>query len=218
MLIVLYRAIGLLLAISENWKQDRGRLFYNLVRPRRTESLGDRMNSPVLSNVQFAFAAFFAAMFAAMIRRSDIWYPFTPTRTHEPGEWSGLGDFVRWGSAFVMLLCVPATYFIYVLQFLQDYANSFALSPFPPTVWDFFKVVVLVLMVLPPLACYNIWQVLVRVFGKYLYSERAMAEIQKHYPVAFKGSYANAVAYALVYVMLPLAGAVIVVYYSRGGA
>ena len=168
--------------------------------------------------IQFAFTAFFAAMYAAMLRRADIWYPFTPTRTHEPGEWAGFGDTLRWIFAFAALLCTPAVYFVYMLLVLQEHASSFLISPFPPSLADIFKIMVVILLVAPPLACYNLWQVIVRAFGRHLYSQRAMDEIKKHYPVAFSGSYANGVAWAFVYVLAPIFGVAIVLYWSRGAA
>lgn len=162
--------------------------------------------------IQFAFTAYFAAMYAAMLRRADIWYPFTPTRTHVPGEWAGFGDTLRWIFAFVALLCLPAIYFVYALLFLQEHAAAFAVSPFPPSLYDVFKIMVVIVMVAPILACYNLWQVIVRAFGAHLYSERAMEEIKKHYPVAFSGSYANGVAWAFVYILAPILGVAGVLY------
>ena len=171
-----------------------------------------------LSVIQFAFAAFFAAMYAAMLRRADIWYPFTPTRTHMPGEWAGFGDTLRWIFAFGALLCLPAIYFVYALLFLQEHATAFAVSPFPPSLLDIFKIMVVIAMVAPPLAFYNLWQVIVRAFGHRLYSQRAIDEIKKHYPVAFSGSYANGVAWAFVYILVPIFGVFIVLYMARSGA
>jgi hypothetical protein len=171
-----------------------------------------------LSVIQFAFAAFFAAMYAAMLRRADIWYPFTPTRTHMPGEWAGFGDTLRWIFAFGALLCLPAIYFVYALLFLQEHATAFAVSPFPPSLLDIFKIMVVITMVAPPLAFYNLWQVIVRAFGHRLYSQRAMDEIKKHYPVAFSGSYANGVAWALVYILVPIFGVFIVLYVASSVA
>lgn len=168
-----------------------------------------------LSVIQLAFAAFFAAMYAAMLRRADIWYPFTPTRTHEPGEWAGFGDTLRWIFAFAVLLCLPATYFVYALLFIQEHAAAFAVSPFPPSLLDVFKIMVVITMVAPPLAFYNLWQVIVRAFGARLYSQRAMDEITKHYPVAFSGSYANGVAWAFVYILAPIFGVAIVLCAAR---
>lgn len=170
-----------------------------------------------LSVIQFAFAAFFAAMYAAMLRRADIWYPFTPTRTHEPGEWAGLGDTLRWLFAFFALLLLPAIYFVYCLLFIQEHAAAFAVSPFPPSLLDIFKIMVVIIMVAPPLAFYNLWQVVVRAFGSYLYSQRAMDEIKKNHPVAFSGSYANGVAWAFVYILSPIFGVAIILYKAHSG-
>lgn len=170
-----------------------------------------------ISAIQFAFAAFFAAMFAAMLRRADIWYPFTPTRTHEIGEWADSRDILRFLTAFVGLLCLPAVYFVYALLFLQENASAFAVSPFPPSIGDILKIMVVIIMVAPPLACYNLWQVSVRALGPRLYSQRAMDEIKKHYPVAFSGSFASGVASALFYLLAPVIGAAVVLYKARGG-
>jgi hypothetical protein len=69
-------------------------------------------------------------------------------------------------------------------------------------------------MVLPPLGFYNIWQVIVRVFGGVFYSDRAIQEIQVHYPVAFTGSYANAIACAFFYFLCPIIGCTIIFFYQ----
>jgi hypothetical protein len=187
--------------------------------PHKERSLEKEMGTASqISVIQFAFTAFFAATYAWMLRRADIWYPFTPTRTHEPGEWAGFGDTVRFILAFAALLCLPAIYFVYALLFLQEHSGAFAVSPFPPSFGDVGKIFVIILMVAPPLAFYNLWQVIVRAFGAYLYSKRAMEEIKKYYPVAFTGSYANAVAFALVYILAPIFGVAAVLYSARSGA
>src|SRR5260370_11145057 len=135
-----------------------------------------------LSVMQLVFAAFFAAM----LRRADIWYPFTPTRTHESGEWASFSDTLRWIFAFAMLLCLPATYFVYALLFILEHAAAFAVSPFPPSLLDMFKIMVVITMIAPPLAFYNLWQVIVRAFGLHLYSDRAIKEIENHYPLSLQ--------------------------------
>jgi hypothetical protein len=152
----------------------------------------------------FSFTAFFAAVYAALLRRADLWKPFTPTLTSVPGKWVGLSDSIRWMLSFLFLLLIPAVYFTYTQLFIRDQAAIFSVGRFPPKFIDLWRIFVVVTLAAPPVGFYCIWQAIVRSAPKFFYSDLAIEAITKEYKNAFDFGHGATIAWGLTWIFLPM--------------
>jgi hypothetical protein len=153
--------------------------------------------------LQIVFAAFFSMFFSAILRRADIWFPFTPTMTHVPGRWIGFNDLIRRVFSAVFLLIAPAVYLSCVLVELSHHAQKVNLDVREATLGDAFRALVVFLMVIPPLGFYDMWQGIVR-SSRWFYSGKAIAKIEEVYPNAFKSGAIAAFVEGLLCVLVPI--------------
>jgi hypothetical protein len=153
--------------------------------------------------LQLAFTAFYGASFSALLRRADIWLPFTPTFTATPGKWVGWQDVLRWILAGFFLLFLPALFLIYVLLAFSQQPQALQLNLLPPSLSDIFKFAVVLSLVLPQLGFYDVWQAIVKSFPRVFYSEGAIKKIEEHYPNAFQSGHGTVVAWGLGWIFVP---------------
>lgn len=153
--------------------------------------------------LRLALAAFYAGGLSAMLRRADIWFPFTPTFTATPGKWFGWQDALRTAFSGIFLILLPAFYFFCVLAVLAKEPAPFTIHLTPPNIWDIMKFVVIMSLIAPQLGFYDLWQVLMRSLPDLFYSTDAKKRIQEHYPNAFLAGYGSTVAWGLGWICFP---------------
>ena len=154
--------------------------------------------------LQLTFTMFFGATYAAVLRKADLWYPFTPTYTDTPGQWMGHSDALRWALAFALLIVLPAIYFSCIQLVIVTYPAVLSSGRLPPTLLDLLRIVLLTFLTLPALGFYNLWQAIVRSYPQRMYSQEYIAKIKSHYQNAFVVRPASAVFLALAYIAGPI--------------
>ncbi len=139
-----------------------------------------------------------------MMRRADIWFPFTPTFTaarFQAGSWR---DALRYVLSGIFLILLPAAYFTGVLVVLTKEPAPFVIHFTPPALLDITKFVVVMSLVAPQLGFYDLWQAIMRASPDWFYSNHAKTEIRTHYADAFKpGRAAAAVAWGFGWIFIP---------------
>lgn len=153
--------------------------------------------------VKIVLGAFSSIGISAVLRRADIWFPFTPTFTSEPGKWVGWQDFVRIALAGCFLIFLPGVYFTCVMAALSQTPPPLSLNLADPGKGDIWTLIVLMTQILPALGFYDLWQAIMKSFPS-LYSDDARKKIQTHYKNAFTAGHGAVVAYGLGLVCIPL--------------
>jgi len=164
---------------------------------------------PVL---QLAFTALYGTFFSAILRRADLWSPFTPTFTAAPRQWGSWQDAFRFALSGIFLLLLPTLFFIYVQLVLSSRAEVLTVT-LPPTLSDLSKIITVLSFVFPQLGFYNAWQAIVRSRPTLFYSDVAIRKLEDLYPNAFKAGRANTMASALVWIVIPTL-ALLALFYS----
>ncbi len=155
--------------------------------------------------LRLVFAAFYAAGMAAVLRKADIWFPFTTTLTATPGKWVSWKDAIRWALSATFLVIMPALYLSYVQIALAKQPPLLAVHFIPPSIRDLFKFVVVMSLIAAPLGFYDFWQAIMRALPNLFYSEFAKDEILEHYPSAFTAGHGATVAWGLIWIFIPTA-------------
>lgn len=154
--------------------------------------------------LQLLFTAFYGGSFSALLRRADLWFPFTQTFTAATGQWVGWQDALRWVLAFSFLIFIPAIVFAYVQLVLLHRPPLISINLLPPSLSDFWTIAVVLSLIAPQLGFYNFWQVLMRSLPKIFYSEQAIRTIEEHYPNAFKAGHGATLAWGMVWIFVPI--------------
>lgn len=153
--------------------------------------------------LRYALTAFYAGGWSAIMRRADIWYPFTPVYSMETGRWVGLRDAFRFALSTFFFVILPAAYLIYSEYALSRNPPPFFIRLLPPSFGDALKILVVLSLVAPQLGFYDIWQVIMRSRPGWFYSEGAIARIREHYPSAFETGHGATMAWALTWILVP---------------
>ena len=168
-----------------------------------------------MTALQLALAAFYAGGFSAMLRRADIWFPFTPTFTDTPGKWFGWKDALRTAFSAIFLILLPALYFFCVLAVLTKKQAPFTIHLIPPNIWDIAKFGVIISLIAPQLGFYDLWQVLMRSLPNLFYSSYAKKRIQDNYPNAFMAGRGATVAWGFGWICVPTLAFIFILWIEK---
>jgi hypothetical protein len=156
-----------------------------------------------ISAVQLMLVAFYGGGFSSMMRRADIWFPFTPTFTATPSKWVGWQDALRFALSGLFLIFLPAMYFLWILIMLNKEPAAFLIHLTPPALSDIIVFVVVVSLISPQLGFYNLWQAIVCALPSALYSDEAKLRIEEVYPNAFRAGQGARVAWGFGWIFIP---------------
>ena len=159
---------------------------------------------PQMTALRLVLAAFYAAGMAAVWRRADVWYPFTPTLTATAGKWVGWRDAFRWLLSVVFFVLLPALYFLYVQIALARQSTPLMVQFTPPSGRDLIKFVVIMSLIAPPLGFYDLWQAIMRALPDLFYSSEAKRKIKSVYPSAFDAGHGATIAWGLLWIFVPI--------------
>jgi hypothetical protein len=165
--------------------------------------------------LRLVLAAFYAGGFSAVLRKADVWFPFTPMRHSERGRWVGWKDALRWALAAIFLILFPAFYFICVIVVFTKQAGIFSIHFTPPSLSDVIKFVVTMSLIAPQLGFYDVWQAIVRSHPDLFYSNEAKSKIQEHYPNAFKAGHGATVAWGFAWIFIPTLAFIYVIWKAK---
>lgn len=150
---------------------------------------------------QLLFLSVFSVSVSLVLRVAHDWYPFTPTYTDER-RWWGSRDVIRWGLAGVLMFVIP---FVYLAWALVAIAKSGIVVPLSfPNIREATGVIALILLPIPLLGLYNIWQSIVR-SNPHLLSPQARKKIEEKYEAAFTSNRLSTFFLGLCWIIGPLA-------------
>ena len=150
---------------------------------------------------QLLFLSAFSVSVSLVLRVAHDWYPFTPTYTDDR-RWWGWRDLIRWGLAGVLMFIVP---FIYLAWALVAIAKSGIVVPLTaPTLREVLGVISLILLPIPLLGFYDIWQSIVRSNPAFFYSPQASRKIEDRYDAAFTSNRLSTFFLGIAWIIVPL--------------
>lgn len=153
---------------------------------------------------QLCFTFLYTVFYGLLLTRTLEWLPFTPSFSSTCRKWVGWRDLFRWFLAAVFLIFMPVVFYLYVLHALVGEVPAFKL---PQQFWNartFMTLGIIIVMILPPLGFYDLWQVIVRTWPKTFYSTEAQKQIEDKYSSAFEAGKAITFAIALILITFPL--------------
>lgn len=136
----------------------------------------------VISNQ--VFAIFFAVFFGAILRVAQDWFPFTPAGVSDP---HCRRDIYRILMSLLFLVLLPAMYFTWVMVKLSTEPPPIIL-PHSLLSKEAIKFLLLLLLILPPLGLYDLWQFFVRWKPSTFYPDSTRQRVQQRVPNAFTES------------------------------
>ena len=150
---------------------------------------------------QLLFLSVFSVSVSLVLRVAHDWHPFTPTYTDDR-RWVGWRDLVRCLLAGVLLLIVP---FVYLAWALVAIARSGIIVPLDvPTLREALGVICLILLPVPLLGFYDIWQSIVRSNPSLFYSPQARQQIEDRYAAAFTSNRLSTFILGVAWIIGPL--------------
>lgn len=150
---------------------------------------------------QLLFLSVFSVSVGLVLRVAHDWFPFTPTYT-EDQQWMGWRDVLRWASAGILLWIVPFAYLAWALVAVTQSGITVPLHF--PSVKEIAGILVLILLPIPLLGFYDIWQSIVRTWPTLLYSPHAIATIEERYRTAFTSGQFQALLLGFAWIVGPV--------------
>ena len=150
---------------------------------------------------QLLFLAVFSVSVSLVLRVAHDWFPFTPTYTSER-QWMGWRDVLRWALSGLLLFLAP---FAYLTWALVAIAKSGITIPLELPTWSHvLQVISLILLPIPLLGLYDIWQSIVRSRPTLFYSPAAIATIEGRHKTAFTASRLHAFFLGVAWIVGPI--------------
>lgn len=153
--------------------------------------------------LRLVFAAYYAAGVAATWRKADVWHPFSPVRSDVPGHWVAWRDALRWALSALFLVLLPALFLLCIILVLSQ-PRLLNVQFLPPSARDAAKFLVVMSLITVPLGLYDIWQAIMRSLPDVFYPPSAQDRIRNEYPNAFGPGRGTTLAWALVWIFIPV--------------
>lgn len=151
---------------------------------------------------QLLFLAVFSVSVSLVLRVAHDWFPFTPTYTNDK-QWMGWRDVLRWSLAGLLLFVVPFCYLAWALVAIAQ--SGIAIPLQFPTFKQTANVLTLILLPVPLIGFYDIWQSIVRALPSVFYSPHARATIEGRHKTAFTSSRLQTFFLGLFWIAWPVA-------------
>lgn len=116
----------------------------------------------------------------------------------------GINDFIRWLLAGFFLLFLPAIHLTIVLITIFDNHTVFDVTRPLVSVSNIFKLLAVLILIVPLLGFYDIWQAIVR-STKWFYSQSAIDSLERLYPNAFNHQVLATGIFGVALVFAPIA-------------
>ena len=151
---------------------------------------------------ELALSALAASYGGLVIPAALRWLPFTPSFTGPNSRWMGWQDIPRWFLSGLFLFLAPPLYTGALIAYLNRVGPAITFSP--PSARDAAYAVAVVLLSLPVLGLYDIWQSIVRRWPRAFYSTEAVAAIERDFASAFTRGRLNTFLLGLFWLLAPL--------------